>query len=88
MNKCYIIVVWDNGSPYFYQTNNKIAWCFEHGVKAYVRLENAKRVSRKLFAKYRNDKVCIYHINRSASFSACDFIQGKFEKDLVFLRKK
>ena len=89
MNKCYVIVLWDNGIPHFYQTNNKVAWCFEHLVKAYVKLGSAKNAARKLCAKYRNDKVCVYHINYSATFSSCDFVQGKFDKDLVFsLQKK
>ena len=41
MNKCYIIVLWNDGIPHFYQTNNKVAWCFEHLVKAYVRYGSA-----------------------------------------------
>ena len=88
MNKCYIIVLWDKGIPHFYQTNNKVAWCFEHLVKAYVKLGSAKNAARKLCAKYRNDKVCIYYINYIASFSSCDFVQGKFDKDLVFSLEK
>ena len=84
MDKCYIIVLWDNGIPHFYQTNNKVAWCFEHLVKAYVRLGSAENVARKLCAKYRNDKVCVYHINYSATLSSCDFVQKKYEKDIVY----
>lgn len=88
MNKCYVIVLWDNGIPHFYQTNNKVEWCFEQLVKAYVKLGSAKNAARKLCAKYRNDKVCVYHINYSAAFSSCDFVQGKFDKDLVFSVQK
>ena len=58
-------------------------------VKAYVKLGSAKNAARKLCAKYRNDKVCVYHINYSETFSSCDFVQGKHDKDLVFsLQKK
>ena len=83
MNKCYIIVLWDKGIPHFYQNNNKVAWSFEHCVKPYMKLGSAEKAAKKLCAKYRNDKVCIYHINYSATYSSCDFVQGKYDKDLV-----
>ena len=83
MDKCYIIVLWDNGIPHFYQTNNKVAWCFEHLVKAYVRLGSAINAAKKLGKKYQFDRISIYYIPYSLSFSSSDFVQKKFEKDIV-----
>ena len=83
MDKCYIIVLWHNGIPHFYQTNEKVAWCFEHLVKAYVRLGSAISAAKKLSGKYQYDKICIYHIPYSASFSSTNFIKGEFDKDIV-----
>ena len=84
MNKCYIIVLWDNGIPHFYQTNNKVAWCFEHLVKAYVKLGSAKNAVKNLAKKYKFDHISIYYIPYSLSFSSSDFVQKKYEKDIVY----
>lgn len=84
MNKCYIIVLWDNGIPHFYQTNNKVAWCFEYLVKAYVRYGSAVNAVKKLAKQYRYDHINVYYIPYSATFSSCDFVQKKFEKDIVY----
>lgn len=83
MNKCYIIVLWYNGVPHFYQTNEKVAWCFEHLVKAYVKLGCAINAAKKLARKYQYDKIDVYYINYSQSFNSSDFVQGKFDKDLA-----
>lgn len=83
MNKCYIIVLWHNGVPHFYQTNEKVAWCFEHLVKAYAKLGYAINAAKKLSRKYQYDKIGIYYINYFQSFNSSDFVQGKFDNDLV-----
>jgi len=83
MNKCYIIVLWHNGIPHFLQTNNKMAWCYFNDTKAYIRLGCAINAAKKLNRKYVNDRICVYHIPYSMSFSSCDFVQGKFNNDLV-----
>ena len=82
-NKVYIIVLWHNGIPHFLQTNNKVAWCFEHLVKAYIKLGSAINAAKKLSNKYVYDKIRIYHIPYTLSFNSSDFVQGKFDKDLV-----
>lgn len=83
-NKVYIIVLWHNGIPHFLQTNNKVAWCFEHLVKAYVRYGSAKNAVKNLAKRYKFDHINVYYINYSASFSSSDFLQGKFDKDIVY----
>jgi hypothetical protein len=88
MDKCYIIVLWHNGIPHFYQTNEKVAWCFEHGVKAYVRLGSAISAAKKIGRKYLYDKINIHYINYSQTFNASDFVQGKFDKDIVHIIAK
>lgn len=82
-NKCYIIVLWNDGTPYFYQNNNKVAWCFEHGVKPYKKLGCAINAIKKLTKKYKFDCINVYHILYSTSFSSSDFKQKKFEKNIV-----
>ena len=84
MDKCYIIVLWDNGIPHFYQTKNKVSWCFEHLVKAYVKLGSAINAAKKLATKYKYDHIIVYYIPYSASFSSRDFIQGKFNNNNVY----
>ena len=86
--KVYIIVLWHNGIPHFLQLNNKVAWYFEHGVKAYVRLGSAINAAKKLTAKYHYDKISIYHIPYSMSFSASNFVKGEFDKYLVHQIRK
>jgi hypothetical protein len=86
--KVYVIVLWHNGIPHFLQLNNKVAWYFEHGVKAYVRLGNAINAAKKLTAKYHYDKISIYHIPYSMSFRSCDFVEGEFDKYLVHQIRK
>lgn len=88
MNKCYIIVLWNNGIPHFYQTNNKVAWCFEHCVKAYVKYGSAVNAVKKLAKKYKYDHIIVYYVPYSASFSSRDFIQGKFNNDNVYTLMK
>ena len=82
-NKVYIIVLWHNGTPYFLQTNNKVAWCFEHLVKTYIKLGSAINAAKKLCKKYKYDKICIYHISYLRTFNSSDFVQGVFDKDMV-----
>jgi len=84
MDKCYIIVLWHKGIPHFYQTNEKVAWCFEHLVKAYVRYGSAKNAVKRLAKKYQFDHIYVYYINYSQSFSSSDFLEGKFNKDIVY----
>ncbi len=84
MDKCYIIVLWDNGIPHFYQTNNKVAWVFEYCVKAYIRLGSAINAANKLGRKYQYDKINIYYIPYSTTFNSFSFVQGKFENDIVY----
>ena len=83
MDKCYIIVLWYNGIPHFYQTNEKVEWCFEALVKAYVKLGFAINAAKKLCKKYQYDKICIYHISYLRTFNSSDFVQGVFDKDIV-----
>lgn len=82
-NKVYIIVLWYNGIPYFLQSNNKVAWVFEHMVKPYEKLGNAINAAKKLTTKYQYDKICIYHISYLRTFNSSDFVQGVFDKDMV-----
>lgn len=82
-NKVYIIILWHNGIPYFLQTNNKVAWCFEHLVKPYIKLGSAINAAKKLCKKYQYDKIRIYHISYLRTFNSSDFVQGVFDKDMV-----
>jgi hypothetical protein len=82
-NKVYIVVVWNKGIPFFLQTNNKVAWCFEHLVKAYIKLGSAINAAKKLSREYQYDKIRVYHIPCSMTFNSCDFARGKFDKDMV-----
>ena len=82
-NKVYIVVVWNKGIPFFLQTNNKVAWCFEHLVKAYIKLGNAINAAKKLSREYQYDKIRIYHISYLRTFNTSDFVQGVFDKDMV-----
>ena len=88
MDKCYIIILWDSGIPHFYQTNEKVQWAFSALVKAYVRLGSAINAAKRLGRKYRYDKIRIYHINYSQSFSSANFLKGEFDKNIVFEIKK
>lgn len=83
MNKVYIIVLWNNGIPHFYQTNEKVEWAFSALVKAYVRLGSAINAAKKLGRKYKYEKIRIYHIPYSLSFSSYNFVKGEFDKYLV-----
>ena len=81
--KVYIVVVWNKGIPFFLQTNNKVAWCFEHLVKAYIKLGSAINAAKKLSREYQYDKICIYYISYLRAFNSFDFVQGVFDKDMV-----
>jgi hypothetical protein len=82
-NKVYIIILWRDGIPFFLQDKNKVAWCFEHVVKPYIKLGSAINAAKKLSIEYQYDKIRIYHIPRSMTFNSCDFARGKFDKDMV-----
>ena len=83
MDKCYIIVLWHNGIPHFYQTNEKVEWAFSALVKAYVKLGFAINAAKRLGRKYKYEKIRIYHIPYSLSFNSYNFVKGEFDKYLA-----
>ena len=85
--KCFIVVVWYKGAPYFLDSKNELNHFFMRGVKAYIKQGSAITMAKKLSKRYTNDKVCLYNIPYSCRFNATDFMQGRFDDKCVYTIK-
>lgn len=81
----YILVVFDDGIGYTYQTDGNVRWFFNHSAVAYKKLAYAKRKAEILGRRYPNNKVCVFKTELDETLS-CSFYRNwcKDENRLMF----
>jgi hypothetical protein len=82
MDKRYIIVGFSDGIGHTLQVGNRLAWNFSRKVKSYKNLSPAIKEAHRVNARWKCDRVVVYHIGVEERISCSYF--DRWEDKIAF----